>query len=70
MKKLNCKKYLGVLVFLLFMSVSTTQAQPGFPEFNDDVDDEAPDAPVDGFIGIAFAFGAYFGAQKFQNKKK
>ena len=54
---------------LLFVlgSVQNLNAQP-FPGFNDNVDDETPQAPIDGFVGIALAVGAYFGARKLRNK--
>lgn len=35
--------------------------------FPDDVEDEPP-APIDGFIGIALAVGAYFGARNLRKK--
>ncbi|WP_298326137.1 PID-CTERM protein-sorting domain-containing protein [uncultured Dokdonia sp.] len=51
-----------ILTTLLFLVMSVgVQAQITFP---DDVDDEAPAAPIDGFIVIGLAAGAYLGLKK------
>lgn len=48
------------MLLLLFMGIGA-QAQISFP---DDVNDEAPAAPIDGFIAIGLAAGAIFGLRK------
>lgn len=62
MKNKYSIKYLCFLIVLIStMSISTVNAQITFP---DDVDDETPAAPIDGFIGIGIAAGIYFGVRK------
>lgn len=54
----------AVLVIAMFTS-SAIYAQ--FPGFNDDVYDETPAAPIDGFIAIGFIAG---GALAYRKLKK
>ncbi|WP_405226273.1 hypothetical protein [Dokdonia sp. Asnod1-B02] len=54
------KKYIFTMLLLLFMSAGV-QAQISFAN---DVNDEAPAAPIDGFIVIGLAAGAYIGLKK------
>lgn len=59
------------LTLLFFIAiVFTTQAQIDFPEGSPFVEDVPEGAPIDGFIGIAIAVGAYFGAKKLRGNKK
>ncbi len=59
--KYNIKR-LCFLVFLIStLSITTTNAQIIFP---DDVNDETPAVPIDGFVGLGIAAGIYFGARK------
>jgi hypothetical protein len=67
MKKIN-KFHRLLLVFALgfwALSIQPANAQIGF---DDDVDDEVPGAPIDGFIGLGLAAGAYFGYRKLKGK--
>ncbi len=50
-----------IALLLVATSVMASTAQITFP---DDVDDETPAAPIDGFIAIGIAAGAYFGIRK------
>jgi hypothetical protein len=62
MKNKYSIKYLYFLVFLIStLSITTANAQIIFP---DDVDDETPAAPIDGFVGLGIAAGIYFGTRK------
>jgi len=68
MKNKYSIKYLCFLVFLVStLSITTANAQITFP---DDVDDETPTAPIDGFVGIGIAAGIYFGARKRMTRKE
>jgi hypothetical protein len=68
MKNKYSIKHLCFLVCIISMlSIATTEAQITFPE---DVDDETPAAPIDGFIGLGIAAGAYFGIRKKMARKK
>ncbi len=60
------KKYILTTLLLLFMSVGV-QAQITFAN---DVNDEAPAAPIDGFIAIGLAAGAYLGLKKRAQSEK
>lgn len=60
---LNIQKILVVAGVLLISH--TASAQITFP---DDVNDEGPAAPIDGFIVIGLAAGAYLGFRK-RNQK-
>lgn len=57
LKKLIQKRFLIIVIFT-FLSTTVEAAQI---TFSDDVDDMAPQAPIDGFIGIALAAGAVIG---------
>lgn len=62
MKNKISMKHLCFLVFLIStLSITTANAQIIFP---DNVDDETPAAPIDGFVGIGIAAGIYFGVRK------
>ncbi|WP_299767315.1 PID-CTERM protein-sorting domain-containing protein [uncultured Dokdonia sp.] len=68
MKNKYSIKYLCFLVFLIStLSITTANAQITFP---DDVDDETPTAPIDGFVGLGIAAGIYFGARKRMTRKE
>lgn len=60
------KKYIFATLLLLFMSAGV-QAQIIFAN---DVNDEAPAAPIDGFIVIGLAAGAYLGLKKRSQSEK
>lgn len=60
--------YKVILIFsfcFLGMALQPATAQISFP---DDVDDETPAAPIDGFIGLGIAAGAYYGYRKLKVK--
>lgn len=60
---------LFLCILFAFGSIVQVNAQPGgLPGFDDTVTDEPP-APINGFIGIVLAVGAYFGAKKLKGKK-
>lgn len=59
-------KHIITVLIVLFISTSV-QAQITFP---DDIDDEAPAAPIDGFIAIGIAAGAYLGLKKQRQSEK
>ncbi len=61
MKKIPTYIRTAIFVIATFLSVQNAQAQIIFP---DDVDDEAPAAPIDGFILAGLLAGAYFGLTK------
>lgn len=67
MKPYNYKYILGLFLTLLMVttSVYASASQITFP---DDVDDEAPQAPIDGFVVFGIAAGAYLGYKKHKNK--
>lgn len=62
MKTINSiyRTFIITALLLLFMAASA-QAQITFV---DDVNDEAPAAPIDGLLGIGIAAGAYIGLRK------
>ncbi len=70
MKKLNSYPIQKVLIAftLCFMALSLQTAEAQIA-FDDDVDDEVPAAPIDGFIGLGIAAGAYYGIKKIKGKK-
>ncbi|MEP0266650.1 hypothetical protein [Dokdonia sp.] len=65
--KYNIKRLCFLVCIISTLSIATTQAQIIFP---DDVNDESPAAPIDGFIGLGIAAGAYFGIRKKMASKK
>lgn len=67
MKNKNQFKFKVFLTFIAFFAViMLANAQIGTPGDVDDV----PGAPIDGFIGVAIAAGAYFGTKKIRANKK
>jgi len=60
------RKSLYIYTFILFLILAfqpiETAAQ--IPSFDDDVDDETPAAPIDGFILISLGIGACYGFKK------
>lgn len=70
MKKLNIYPIQKVLIVftLCFMALSLQTAEAQIT-FDDDVDDEVPAAPIDGFIGLGIAAGAYYGIKNLKAKK-
>ncbi|AEE18314.1 hypothetical protein JM84_1353 [Dokdonia sp. Hel_I_63] len=60
------KKHIITTLLLLFITVGV-QAQITFAN---DVNDEAPAAPIDGFIAIGLAAGAYLGLKKRAQSEK
>ncbi len=70
MKKLNSNQIQKVLIVftLCFMALGLQTAQAQI-SFDDDVDDQTPAAPIDGFIGLGIAAGAYYGIKKIKGKK-
>ena len=65
--KYSIKNLCFLVLMLCILSITTANAQITFP---DDVDDEAPAAPIDGFIGLGVAAGIYFGVRKRITDKK
>jgi len=59
-KKLN---YILTALTMLLITAPAAHSQIGWPD-GDDVNDETPAAPIDGFIGLALVAGAYFGIRK------
>lgn len=72
MKNTGLKKGIFLVCFLFAIGTMSLHAQGlgGPPGFEDDVNDEAPQAPIDGFIGLALAAGAYFGGRELKKRKK
>lgn len=68
MKNIKFKK--RILLICLMFAFGTLQNLNAQPGFGSGVDDETQPAPIDGFIGIALAVGAYFGSKKLRNKKE
>lgn len=60
------KKHIITTLLLLFITVGV-QAQIIFAN---DVNDEAPAAPIDGFIVVGLAAGAYLGLKKRTQSEK
>ncbi|WP_299215808.1 PID-CTERM protein-sorting domain-containing protein [uncultured Dokdonia sp.] len=68
MKNKYSIKHLCFLVILIStFSITTANAQIVFP---DDVNDETPAAPIDGFVGLGIAAGIYFGIRKKVSRKE
>lgn len=75
MKRKFKKRMLSlVAVIAIGLSCQIAQAQGPFPELgggDDDVDDgPGTSMPIDGFIGVAIAAGAYFGSKKLRANKE
>ncbi len=62
--KLLKAKYILSVFFILVFTLTSMQAAGSQITFPDDVDDEGPTAPIDGFIAIGVAAGAYLGYKK------
>lgn len=64
--KLKKSTYILGLLFILLMTtpIYAATSQITFP---DDVDDQGPQAPIDGFVVVGIAAGAILGLRK--NKK-
>lgn len=60
-----------ILTITLFVVTSCFSIQSAHSQitFPDNVNDEAPAAPVDGFLAIGLAAGAYFGVRKLRKSK-
>jgi hypothetical protein len=68
MKNLKNKLFTGLLIGAFTLLGSTdAYGQIGFP---DNVDDEAPAAPIDGLIGVGLIAGAYLGLRRKLNAEK
>lgn len=61
-KKKSILVALGCLLYTVNVNSQIT--------FSDDVNDQAPAAPIDGMIGLALAVGAYIGLSKKANSKE
>ncbi len=60
------KTIIGKALFILtlgFWMLSGSPAQAQIT-FDDDVDDQAPAAPIDGLLGLGIAAGAWYGIRK------
>lgn len=65
------KNKIAILSLSLLFALGSLQqlhAQPPAPPFDHGVNDGNTALPINGFIGIALAVGAYFGTQKLRNK--
>ena len=67
--KFNKTKYILGIFFILVMATTSVYASVNQISFPDDVDDEGPQAPIDGFIVIGIAAGAYLGVKKYKEEK-
>ncbi len=56
------KKIIPVLI--LVFTLGTAMPVQSQISFDDDVDDEAPAAPIDGLLGLGLLAGVYYGIQK------
>jgi hypothetical protein len=67
--KLIKKQYILGLIFILTMATTSVYAAGSQITFPDDVDDEGPQAPIDGFVVLGIAAGAYLGFKKHKENK-
>lgn len=67
--KLIKARYILTLIFTLILTTTSVYATGSQITFPDDVDDEAPQAPIDGFVVLGIAAGAYLGFKKHKEKK-
>ena len=69
LRKLTTPKNLMFIALMLLLLSSNSLLAQGPLELPDDgiVLDNEPEAPIDGFISIALAVGAYFGVKKLRN---
>jgi hypothetical protein len=69
MKKRSLASYLKTtaLVFIFSLSVQSAFAQDGF---DDDVDDEAPQTFIDGFVVVGIMAGAVYGMKKLKKEEQ
>ncbi len=58
------KNLMFIALMLLLLSTNSLLAQEPIELPDDGIVLDAPEAPVDGFISIALAVGAYFGVKK------
>lgn len=61
---------LMVVLFFLGLGSVTSNAQEFPPGFYDDVDDEPPAAPIDGFIAVTLLAGTFLGGYVLKKKDK
>jgi hypothetical protein len=67
--KLIKKQYILGLIFILTMATTSVYAAGSQITFPDDVDDEGPQVPIDGFVVLGIAAGAYLGFKKHKENK-
>lgn len=68
MKRIKLKYILGIFLILI-MTTTSVYAAGSQITFPDDVDDEGPQAPIDGFVVLGIAAGAYLGFKKHKENK-
>lgn len=73
MRSSNCLLSKKIILLILLFTIANnqpTQAQlpPIFDTYMDDDGTGTPTTPIDGFVGIVLAAGAYFGARKLRKK--
>lgn len=65
----NKKSFLIAFALVALSLLPTTIQAQQLPGFMDDVDDETPAAPIDGFISLAILMGGIIGYRKLKNDK-
>jgi len=63
------KKSFLIAFALVGLSLLPMTVQAQLPGFMDDVDDETPAAPIDGFISLAILMGGIIGYRKLKDEK-